>query len=94
MSQCTEEGEERARPLVEAVAELAAVHDATPAQISLAWMLAKKPYVISIPSSRKPERLGQNLEAVNVKLTADEATRLDTLLDSLDLMVFGGHKVK
>ena len=94
MPQYTEEGEERARPLAEAVAGLAAAHDATPAQISLAWLLAKKPYIIPIPGSRKPERLRQNLEAANVELTADEMAHLDTLLGGLDLMVFGGHKVK
>ena len=57
-------------------------------------MLAKKPYIIPIPGSRKPERLRQNLEAASVELSADEVARLDALLDSLDLMVFGGHKVK
>ena len=94
MPQYTEEGEERARPLAEAVAGLAAAHDATSAQISLGWLLAKKPYIIPIPGSRKPERLRQNLEAANVELTADEMAHLDTLLGGLDLMVFGGHKVK
>lgn len=94
MPQYTEEGERRARPLVDAVAELAAAHNATPAQVSLAWMLAKKPYIIPIPGSRKPERLRQNLEAANVGLSSGEVARIDALLDGLDLMVFGGHKVK
>ena len=47
---------------MDAVAELAAAHSATSAQVSLAWMLAKKPYIIPIPGGRKPERLRQNLE--------------------------------
>lgn len=94
MPQYTEEGERRAEPLTRLVRELAEAHRATPAQISLAWMLQKKPYIISIPGSRKPERLRENLGAVDVELTGSEVARIDELLEGLDLMVFGGHAVK
>ena len=59
MPQYTEEGERRARPLVELIAQLAEKHHAADAQISLAWMLCKKPWIVPIPGSRKPERLRQ-----------------------------------
>lgn len=94
MPQYTEEGERRAEPLTRLVRELAEAHRATPAQISLAWMLQKKPYIIPIPGSRKPERLRENLGAVDVELTGSEVARIDELLEGLDLMVFGGHAVK
>lgn len=94
MPQYTEEGEQRAQPLVELVAELAREHEATPAQISLAWMMDKKPWIIPIPGSRKPERLRENLAAADVHLSAEEIAQVDTLLDGLDLMVFGGHTAK
>ena len=94
MPQYTEEGEHRAQPLVELIAELAAKHGATPAQISLAWMLGKKPWIVPIPGSRKPERLQQNLGAADVALTEQEIAQVDHLLDTLDLKVFGGHAVK
>lgn len=94
MPQYTEEGERRAQPLVEAVRELAEAHHATPAQISLAWMLCKKPYIIPIPGSRKPERLRENFGAASIELSAEEIARVDELLDGLDLMVFGGHTVR
>lgn len=58
------------------------------------WMLEKKPWIVLIPGSRKPERLHENLGAVNVTLSADEVSRIDALLDQLDLKVFGGHQVK
>lgn len=94
MPQYTEEGERRAHPLAALVAELAAAHEATPAQISLAWMLCKHPWIIPIPGSRKPERLQENLDAAEVELTPEEIARIDELSASLDLMVFGGHTAK
>ena len=94
MPQYTEEGERRAEPLMRFVHELAGLHAATPAQISLAWMLEKKSYIIPIPGSRKPERLLENLGAAEVGLTDDEVAKIDELLDGLDLMVFGGHAVR
>lgn len=94
MPQYTEEGEKRAEPLMSMVRTLAAKHDATPAQISLAWMLAKEPFIIPIPGSRKPKRLKENFEASKVHLPKGEVAELDRLLDGLDLEVFGGHAVK
>ena len=94
MPQYTEEGERRAEPLMRFVRELAELHAATPAQVSLSWMLEKKPYIIPIPGSRKPERLLENLGAAEVGLTDDEVAKVDELLNGLDLMVFGGHAVR
>ena len=56
---------------------------ATPAPISLAWMLGKKPYIVPIPGTRKPERLTENLGAADVALTADEITKIDKLLSGM-----------
>lgn len=94
MPQYTEEGERRAAPLVALIDELAQTHEATHAQISLAWMLGKKPWIVPIPGSRKSARLKENLDAADIALSHDEIARIDSLLDSLDLMVFGGHVVK
>ena len=94
MPQYTAEGERRATPLLSLIAELSRAHDVTPAQVSLAWVLAKRPHLIPIPGSRKETRLRENLEAAQVRLAPEEVARIDTLLDSLDLMVFGGHAVE
>lgn len=94
MPQYTEEGQKRAEPLIDLIQKLAEQHKATPAQISLAWMLGKKPWIIPIPGSRKPERLRENFASAQISLTGKEIQQIDELTDSLDLMVFGGHAIK
>lgn len=94
MPQYTEEGVARSRELIDLLNSLAHEKNATPAQISLAWMLCKKDYMIPIPGSRKPERLRENLGAVEIFLRADEIEKIDRQLDRMDLLVFGGHTSK
>ncbi len=57
--------------------EIAAAHDATPVQISLAWILAKDG--IAIPKTAKPERLAGNLAAAEIELSQKEIDRIDGL---------------
>lgn len=91
MPQYTPEGYEKDRAVLGLIGDLARERNATMAQISLAWMLRKKPWIIPIPGSRKPERLRENLGAAQVTLTAEEVARIDAALDGMDLAVFGGH---
>lgn len=77
--------------LLPLVRRLAAVHDATPAQLSLAWVMAKG--AVPIPGSRKPERLRENLAATDFVLTADGVADIDAALDATAMSeVFGGTK--
>ena len=94
MPQYTEEGYEKAKALLELLTELAEEKQATMGQISLAWMMCKKPYIIPIPGSRKPERLQENFEAGNIVLTQSEIALIDTKLESMQFDVFGGHSAK
>lgn len=91
MPQYTSEGMERGQTLLELLNRLAAEKHATPAQISLAWMLCKKSWIIPIPGSRKPERLRENLGAADVALAEVEIAEIDSQLDNMNLLVFGGH---
>lgn len=91
MPQYTEEGFEKGQELLALLNELAEEKQATSAQISLAWMLCKKPFIISIPGSRKPERLKENFGAAGIFLTAEEITAIDKELDMMTIPVFGGH---
>lgn len=91
MPQYTKEGFDRSRKLLNLLNELAKRKEATPAQISLAWMLCRKPFIIPIPGSRKTERLQENLRASEIVLTAEEISMIDSLLDKTDFLVFGGH---
>ena len=67
---------------------------ATPAQLSLAWMLCKKPYLVPIPGSRKVERMQENAGAADILLSDAEVAQLDHILDTIPMSaVFGGTKV-
>jgi aryl-alcohol dehydrogenase-like predicted oxidoreductase len=66
--------------LVELLKKIAAGKDATPAQIALAWVLSKKPWIVPIPGTRKLERLDENLGAVDVELTIEEQSDLNDAL--------------
>lgn len=68
--------------------------NATPAQISLAWMLCKKPYIVPIPGTRKPERLTENLGTADVKLSPQEVAALDDALNRIPMpQVYGGAPI-
>ena len=94
MPQYTEEGYEKAKALLAFLTELAAKKNATMGQLSLAWMINKKPYVVPIPGSRKPERLKENLEAGEIFLTKEEVAEIDAKLNTMEFEVFGGHSTK
>ncbi len=92
MPQFTAEGMEKGRELLEMLNKLALEKEATPAQISLAWTMCKKPWIVPIPGSRKPERLKENMGAAEVTLSAEEIKRIDRRLDTMEFLVFGGRK--
>jgi aryl-alcohol dehydrogenase-like predicted oxidoreductase len=68
------------QPLIDLVNRFAAEKGATPAQISLAWMLAKEPFIAPIPGSRKEERIKENLGAADVELSTHEFALLEAEL--------------
>ena len=77
------------------IKEMAEQKNVTPARISLAWMLAKKPFIVPIPGTRKLERLLENGQAADIQLTEQEVKDLDQMLDTVSMsQVFGGSKVK
>ena len=94
MPQYTEEGYAKARELLDMLTGMAEEKRATMGQLSLAWMICKKPYIVPIPGSRKPERLKENFESGNIVLTTDEIARIDAKLDTMSFDVFGGHSGK
>ena len=65
---------------------------ATPAQISLAWMLCKKPWIVPIPGTRKVERMQENAGSAEVVLSAEEVEMLDTALDHMEMSSVYGVK--
>ena len=95
MPQFTDEAVEKNGALLELLRDTATSHNATPAQISLAWMIDRAEHIVPIPGSRKLERMRENLAAADVNLTLDEVSAIDKALDNMDLSaVFGGTALK
>lgn len=69
--------------LVDALKPIAAARGATPAQIALAWLLAKKPWIVPIPGTTKPHRLDENLGAAALDIDADDLRRIEGALDGI-----------
>jgi len=74
-------------PIVEMLKEFAEGKNATPAQISLAWMLHKYPNVVPIPGSKNKERIIENLDSAEFELTDAEFEQLESELNKC--MVYG-----
>ena len=77
------------QPILDILNKFANVKNATPAQISLAWMLKKYPNVVPIPGSKNQERIIENLSAWNVELTDEEFNELQNALDQCEIH---GHR--
>ena len=77
------------QPIVDLLKEYAEKKQATPAQITLSWMLHKYPNVVPIPGSKNKERIVENLNASKVELTDVEFSALETSLDGLRVW---GHR--
>jgi aryl-alcohol dehydrogenase-like predicted oxidoreductase len=76
---------------LDVVRAIAQAHDATPGQVSLAWLLAKAPDVVPIPGTRRIAYLEQNTRAATVALTGPEVERLDavTVIGSREVRLDG-----
>jgi aryl-alcohol dehydrogenase-like predicted oxidoreductase len=66
------------RALVDLLSAIAGRKHATPAQIALAWLLARKPWIVPIPGTRKLERLEENIGTVAVALTPADLREIET----------------
>jgi aryl-alcohol dehydrogenase-like predicted oxidoreductase len=74
----TPEARKANQALVDLLRMIAERKKATPAQIALAWLLARKPWIVPIPGTRKLERLEENIGAVAVELTSDDLPEIDS----------------
>ena len=71
--------------LVEEVKKLATAKNVTPGQVALAWLLARKPWIVPIPGTTKPHRMAENTAAVDVPLTDDESAQLTDASDRIEI---------
>ena len=76
-------------PVVDLLKRFAEKKNATPAQISLAWLLAQKPWIVPIPGTRNMDHLNENLGATDVQLTPEDLREIDTAFSKIK--VHGGR---
>jgi aryl-alcohol dehydrogenase-like predicted oxidoreductase len=76
-------------PIVDLLKRFAEKKNATPSQIALAWLMAQKPFIVSIPGTRNMDHLNENLGALDVQLTPADLNELET--EFAKLKVHGGR---
>jgi len=81
----TPEAREVNLSLVDLLRRTAERKKVTPAQIALAWLLARKPWIVPIPGTKKVERLEENLRAVEVELTSDDLREIDSAVSKITI---------
>ena len=74
----TPEARKANQALVDLLSKVAERKKATPAQLALAWLLARKPWIVPIPGTTKLHRLEENLGAASVELTPDDLRDIDS----------------
>ena len=94
MPQFTPDAMVKNKELLDLLYQTAQENNATPAQISLAWMMCKKPWIVPIPGTRKLERLIENAGAAEIVLSEVEVKHLDDILEKIEMSeVFGGSRI-
>ncbi|MEX3021652.1 aldo/keto reductase [Kluyvera sp. STS39-E] len=80
------------QPLIDYLRALGKKKNATPPQIALAWLLARKPWIVPIPGTRNVDHLHENLGALNIHFTPSEMSEIDVALSKLT--IHGGRMNK
>lgn len=82
----SEENLKKNMALVNLVKEFANEKNVTPAQVALAWVLAKKPWIVPIPGTTKIHRLEENLGATNVALTSEDLEKIEEAISKVEIV--------
>jgi aryl-alcohol dehydrogenase-like predicted oxidoreductase len=77
-------------PIVDFLRQFSEKRNATPAQISLAWLLAQEPFIVPIPGTRSADHLHETLRAIDVQLTPADLCEIETALATIE--VHGGRR--
>ena len=79
----TAEARKANQVVVERLTSIASQKKATPAQIALAWLLARKPWIVPIPGTTKLHRLEENIGAAAIVLTADDLRNIENSVSAI-----------
>lgn len=77
------------QPVIDYLTRFGSARDATPAQIALAWLIAKKPFIVPIPGTGNADHLTENMGAVQVRLSPADLDELEPALARLE--IYGGR---
>jgi aryl-alcohol dehydrogenase-like predicted oxidoreductase len=72
-------------PVIDLLKQFAEEKNATPAQIALAWLLAKKPWIVPIPGTRRADHLDENLGVINIELTAADLREIESAFSAISV---------
>jgi aryl-alcohol dehydrogenase-like predicted oxidoreductase len=81
----TPEARKANQPMVRLLEEIGRTNGATPAQVALAWLLARKPWIVPIPGTTKLARLDENLGAIEVALSAEDLAAIESAATGLKI---------
>lgn len=73
------------QPILNFLRNFGAKKGATPSQISLAWLMAQKPWIVPIPGTRNMDHLSENMGATHVQLTADDLREVEAALSQITI---------
>ena len=94
MPQFKPEAYDANQQLLDMLQRIAEEKNTTPAAVSLAWMICKKPWIVPIAGTRKLTRLKENASAAEIELTTEEVNKIDDLLNHMNISeIFGGSRV-
>jgi aryl-alcohol dehydrogenase-like predicted oxidoreductase len=81
----TPEARKANRPVVDLLEEIGGRKGATPAQIALAWLLARDPRIVPIPGTTKLNRLQENIAAASIELTPDDLRGIEVAVSQITM---------
>jgi aryl-alcohol dehydrogenase-like predicted oxidoreductase len=77
------------QPIIEFLKSFGAKRNATPAQVSIAWLMAQKPWIVPIPGTTNMDHLKENMGALKLKLSQADVREIETGLSKLE--IYGGR---
>lgn len=80
-----EENRKANQALVDLIKDIAQAKNATPAQISLAWLLAQKPWIVPIPGTTKLHRLQENIGGVDIELSENDLQQIESAASKISI---------
>ena len=92
--QFSEEGFVYYQAVLELIRSMAQEKGATMAQIALAWMMCRKPWIVPIPGTRNVSRMEENAKASDIILTPQEVEQIDGALDQMHLASTASRRIR